>query len=47
LKVYNDIKTALPVDHPLLIFHSRKDRLIPDSKEHADISRSGLREKRV
>ncbi len=31
-----DIKTAPPMDRPLLIFHSGKDRLIPDGKEHAD-----------
>ncbi|MFN2234990.1 MAG: alpha/beta hydrolase family protein [Anaerolineales bacterium] len=31
-----DIETAPPMDRPLLIFHSGKDRLIPDGKEHAD-----------
>ncbi len=31
-----DIKTAPPMDRPLLIFHSGKDKLIPDGKEHAD-----------
>ena len=28
-----DIETAPPMDRPLLIFHSGKDRLIPDGKE--------------
>jgi alpha-beta hydrolase superfamily lysophospholipase len=32
-----DIETAPPMDRPLLIFHSGKDRLIPNGKEHADI----------
>jgi len=36
LKVYIDIKTALPMERSLLIFHSRDDKLIPDGKEHAD-----------
>jgi len=31
-----DIETAPPMERPLLIFHSGKDRLIPDGKEHAD-----------
>ena len=31
-----DIKTAPPLDRPLLIFHSGKDRLIPNGREHAD-----------
>lgn len=31
-----DIKTAPPMDHPLLIFHSGNDKLIPDGKEHAE-----------
>jgi dienelactone hydrolase len=31
-----DISTAPPIDRPLLIFHSGKDKLIPDGKEHAD-----------
>lgn len=31
-----DIKTAPPMDRPLLIFHSGKDKLIPDGKEHAE-----------
>jgi alpha-beta hydrolase superfamily lysophospholipase len=31
-----DIKTAPPIDRPLLIFHSGKDRLIPNGREHAD-----------
>jgi alpha-beta hydrolase superfamily lysophospholipase len=31
-----DIKKAPPLDRSLLIFHSGKDRLIPNGKEHAD-----------
>jgi alpha-beta hydrolase superfamily lysophospholipase len=31
-----DIKKAPPLDRPLLIFHSGKDRLITNGKEHAD-----------
>ncbi len=31
-----DIKKAPPLDRPLLIFHSGKDRLIPDGRKHAD-----------
>lgn len=31
-----DIKTAPPMDRPLLIFHSGNDKLIPDGEEHAD-----------
>ena len=31
-----DIKKAPPMDRPLLIFHSGKDKLIPNGKEHAD-----------
>ncbi len=31
-----DIRTAPPMDRPLLIFHSGNDKLIPDGKEHAN-----------
>jgi alpha-beta hydrolase superfamily lysophospholipase len=31
-----DIKKAPPMDRPLLIFHSGKDKYFPDGKEHAD-----------
>jgi alpha-beta hydrolase superfamily lysophospholipase len=31
-----DIKAAAPMDRPLLIFHSGKDNLIPNGKEHGD-----------
>ena len=31
-----DIRKAPPMDRPLLIFHSGKDKLIPDGRAHAD-----------
>jgi dienelactone hydrolase len=31
-----DIKKAPPMDRPLLIFHSGKDKLIPNGKQHGD-----------
>ncbi len=31
-----DVRKAPPMDRPLLIFHSGKDKLIPNPKEHAD-----------
>ena len=31
-----DIRKAPPVDRPILIFHSGKDRLIPNGKRHGD-----------
>ncbi len=31
-----DIRTAPPMDRPLLIFHSGNDKLIPDGEDHAD-----------
>lgn len=37
VKEYERIVTAAPpMDRPLLIFHSGKDKLIPDGEEHAD-----------
>ncbi len=35
-QLHIDIKTAPRLDRPLLIFHSGKDRLIPNGREHAD-----------
>ena len=32
-----DIRTAPPMDRPLLIFHSGKDKLIPNGKDHANV----------
>ena len=31
-----NIKNAPPMDRPLLIFHSGRDRLIPDTEKHAN-----------